>query len=52
MKHVCGTVPKSGVMGGGDSRGEVRQNLEKFPGGSGNLSIFTIKLVFFIFDLP
>ena len=30
-KHVCGTVPKSGVMGGGISRGEVRQNMEKFP---------------------
>jgi hypothetical protein len=31
---VCGTVPKSGVMawlGGGVSRGEVRQNMEKFP---------------------
>ena len=28
---MCGTVPKSGVMGGGISRGEVRQNMEKFP---------------------
>jgi hypothetical protein len=29
---VCGTVPKSGVMGdGGVSRGEVRQKMEKFP---------------------
>jgi lipoate synthase len=31
-KHVCRTVPKSGVMmGGGISRGEVRQKMEKFP---------------------
>jgi hypothetical protein len=28
---VCRTVPKSGVMGGGVSCGEVRQKMEKFP---------------------
>jgi hypothetical protein len=29
---VCRTVPKSGMMmGGGVSRGEVRQKMEKFP---------------------
>ncbi len=29
---MCRTVPKSGMMmGGGVSRGEVRQKMEKFP---------------------